>query len=165
MEPYVGEITLFAGNFAPQNWAFCDGRLVSIAEYQMLYSLIGTTYGGDGETTFALPDLRGRIPMHFSDTHPLAQMGGTETVTLLSDQMPVHTHTAGAQVAAGTQTSPAGAVWAQAGTNQYAMVNANAAMSPSAITTAGGSQPHDNMMPFLALNFIIALDGIYPTRD
>lgn len=165
MEQYIGEIRLFGGNFAPRGWAFCHGQLLSISQYDALFTLIGTTYGGDGQTTFALPDLRGRIPLHPSAAHPLGQRGGTETVTLTRSQLPSHSHTAGAQVDAGTQTSPAGAVWSQSNTNAYAAVNANAAMSASAITTAGGSQPHDNMMPFLALNFIISLEGIFPSQN
>jgi microcystin-dependent protein len=154
---------MFAGNFAPVGWAICDGSTVPISQNDALYSLIGTTYGGDGQTTFALPDLRGRAPMHKSTTYPIGSMGGAEEVTLVATQMPAHTHTAQATSAAGASASPANAVWAAAAYPAFSDQQApNAAMSAQAISAAGGSQPHENMMPFLAINFIIATAGIYP---
>lgn len=165
METYIGEIRMFAGNFAPMGWAFCDGSILPIAENDALFSLLGTTFGGDGQTTFALPDLRGRVPMHMSPAYPQGQKGGSETVTLVQAQMPAHSHTVGAQVDAGTATHPENAVWAQSGTSAYASVNANAAMNAQAIAATGGNQPHENMMPFLCVSFIISLYGVYPSQQ
>ena len=162
--PFVGEIRMFGGNFAPAGWAFCDGQLLSIAENETLFNLIGTTYGGDGQSTFALPDLRGRIPVHMGSGFSLAQSGGTETVTLTVQQIPSHTHLAAEQSGNGTQASPGGGVWAQSNLNQYSANNANASMNPAALAATGGSQPHDNMMPFLAVSFIISLFGIFPSQ-
>lgn len=165
MDPYLGEIRLFGGNFAPAGWAMCNGQLLSIAENQALFSLMGTTYGGDGQSTFALPDLRDRIPIHRSSTYPLGQKGGTETVTLTLDQVPAHTHVPLAQTAAGTQASPEAAVWAGGDLTMYASVNANATMENPSTTVEGGSQAHNNVMPFLCVNFIIALEGIWPQQN
>lgn len=166
METYVGEIRMFAGNFAPQGWALCDGSLLSIAENDVLFSLLGTTFGGDGQTTFALPDLRGRIPLGINpSTYPQGQKGGAETVTLLPNQIPVHTHTVGAQVEAGTTTHPEGAVWAQAAQSAFASVNADKPMNAQAVLATGGNQPHENMMPYLPINFIISLYGVYPQQQ
>ena len=163
-QPFVGEIRMFGGNFAPAGWAFCNGQLLPIAENETLFNLIGTTYGGDGQSTFALPDLRGRIPVHVGPGLILAQSGGTETVTLTVQQIPSHTHLAAAQPGNGTQASPGGGVWAQSNLNQYSANNANASMNPAALAATGGSQPHDNMMPFLAVSFIISLFGIFPSQ-
>ncbi|UFJ39582.1 tail fiber protein [Brevibacillus humidisoli] len=171
-DAYVGEIRMFAGNFAPLGWAFCDGQLLSISENSTLFSLIGTTYGGDGETTFALPDLRGRIPLHAGTNpttgtaYPLGQKGGVETVTLTVDQLPAHTH----QVAAQSQevaekSTVSGAVWAPSSVQQYSTSGPTGTMSASAVATAGGSQPHDNMMPAQCISFIISLWGIYPSPN
>lgn len=163
-EPYVGEIRMFAGNFAPLGWGFCDGSLVPIAEYETLFNLVGTTYGGDGQETFALPDLRGRIPIHFNNSYPLGAMGGVEQVTITSQTMPAHTHPmiANASVANSPNVQ-----------NNYlgmsSQVNAfygdpvNITMNPGSLQPAGNTQPHENMMPFLCVNFIISFYGIYPS--
>ncbi|SHG49419.1 Microcystin-dependent protein [Jatrophihabitans endophyticus] len=161
--PYVGEIRMFSGNFAPQGWLFCQGQLVSIDDYDTLFALIGTTYGGDGQNNFALPNLQSRIPLHQGSGYPLAAMGGQETVTLSGAQLPQHTHRASASSAAGTTTSPSGAVWAASPTPWYSTGTPATAMSGAALIPAGGSQPHDNMSPYLAVNFIISVFGIYPS--
>ncbi len=170
-DPYIGQIMLFAGNFAPYNYAFCDGSLVSIASNDTLYSLIGTTYGGDGVSTFGLPDLRGRVPIHMGvnqsngQVYSEGQLGGTENVTLTSNQLPVHTHALSAAVADGTQGSPASAYLAGGGSiSRYASAAPATAMSPQSISPSG-ALPHDNMQPFLAISFVIALYGIYPARS
>jgi microcystin-dependent protein len=155
---------MFAGNFAPVNWAICDGRMMPISGNEALYALIGTTYGGDGQTTFGLPDLRGRAPIHKSTTYPMGSQGGAEAVTLTSTQMPMHTHTAMASSAAGTATSPANAVWTTSTYSSFSTAQTpTEAMSVQAISVAGGSQPHENMMPFLVVSYIICLAGIYPS--
>jgi microcystin-dependent protein len=172
-EPYVGEIMMFAGNFAPQGWAFCDGQLLSIAQNTALFSLHGTYYGGDGQTTFALPDLRGRLPMHTGSgpgpglsPRSLGETGGSENVTLAAGQMPAHTHALQVDSANGTTASPGGALLARdpAGTPAYG-VNATGTLSAQAIASAGGSQAHQNMPPFLAINYCISLYGVYPPRS
>jgi microcystin-dependent protein len=169
-EAYVGEIRMFAGNFAPQGWAFCDGTELPISGNEVLFTLIGTTYGGDGTTTFALPELRGRIPLHMGKssasgtTYSLGEKGGTETVTLITSELPKHTHVPNAQSAAGTANSPANAVWAASPYSQYSSNNPDGTMNASLISSVGGNQPHDNMMPFLAMSFIIALEGLFPPQ-
>ena len=164
-ECFIGEIRMFSGNYAPPDWLMCNGQLLSISENEVLYSLIGTTYGGDGRTTFGLPDLRGRVPIHTSPSHYLSQAAGTETVTLQTQEMPMHTHAAAAQKAAGTLTTPTNGVWATTSTNNYATATSGLTnMNSASISPAGSTLPHDNMMPFLALSFIIATSGIYPTR-
>ena len=169
---YVGEIRMFAGTYAPDGWQMCDGQLLPISEYQVLFTLIGTTYGGDGQTTFGLPDLRGRVPvsMGVSKTginYPLGQAGGTETVTLTMAQMGGHTHRVLAQSAAGSDPNAGGKFWGGPSMTAYETPGTATlvAMSPSAISVAGGSQPHENMMPFTALTFMIATNGIYPTPN
>jgi microcystin-dependent protein len=158
---------MFGGNFAPAGWAFCDGSIIAITANETLFSLIGTTYGGDGMNTFALPDLRGRVPIHLGSgtggTYPLAQTGGAEQVTLTTSQMPAHSHIPQANSQMGTQTSPAGNLWANSANPPYSTANPSAALNPAAIGRAGGSQPHDNMLPFLVVNFIISLFGVYPS--
>src|SRR5262245_50434933 len=140
-QPYVGEIRMFAGNFAPAEWAFCDGQLLPISENETLFNLIGTTYGGDGENTFALPDLRGRIPLHFGNGFTLAQTGGVETVTLTEAQIPKHNHTLLGTTSSANQTSPLGNTYAQSLTvSFYNSATPNAAMAASALTPTGGSQ-------------------------
>ena len=163
--PYVGEIRMVGFNFAPAGWALCDGSLLAIAENETLFNLIGTTYGGDGQTTFALPDMRSRIPMHQGSGHVLGEMSGVETVTLTVNQLPQHTHLPQASSDNGNSSDPAGTVWAQSQTSkQYiAGASANVPMSPLTMTSVGGSQPHDNMLPYQAINFVISLFGIYPT--
>ena len=164
-QPYVGEIRMFAGNFAPAGWFFCDGRLLPISEYETLFNLIGTTYGGDGQSTFALPDLRGRVPIHQGNGYTLAQTGGVEQVTLTTTQIPAHSHPALAVSTEGNQPGPAGNVWSASALNAYSATTPDTghAMSASAISSVGGSQPHENMMPFLAVSFIISLYGIFPS--
>jgi microcystin-dependent protein len=167
--PFIGEIRLFGGNFAPQGWAFCDGSLVAIADNDALFALIGTTYGGDGQTTFALPDLRGRVPLHQGTgagrTVTIGEQAGVEAVTLTQQQLPAHTHQPAASNGQATQTTPAGGVWAvsSAGT-AYAPGVATVPMQAGLIDAAGGSQPHDNMAPTLVTSYIISLFGIFPTQ-
>lgn len=161
--PYIGEIRMFGGNFAPVGWLFCQGQLVSISDYDTLFNLIGTTYGGDGVNTFALPDLQSRIPLHQASAYPLAMTGGLEQVTLTATQLPVHTHPAMANNQSGTTAFPPGAVWSAWDEQGYSSNAPTATMAPGALTPAGGSQPHDNMPPFLVINFIISLFGIYPS--
>ncbi len=162
--PFIGEIRMFAGNFAPLDWAFCNGALIPISQNDALFNLIGTTYGGDGQSTFALPDLRSRVPIHVGPGFALGQIGGAEIVTLTTSQIPAHSHVPQANSGTGIQTSPAGNVWAAAGNFPYSTNAPNAAMDPAAIGSAGGSQPHDNMLPFLTINFILSLFGIFPSQ-
>lgn len=162
-EPFVGEIRMFGGNFAPVGWAFCDGSLIAISQNTALFSLIGTIYGGDGQNTFGLPDLRGRLPVHQGSGFVLGQLAGTETVTLTTNQMPAHTHTVLARTSA-TAGSPSGAMYG-GNTDSIYTPTASAQMNAGVIAPAGGSQPHDNMMPYLVVSFIIALEGIYPSRN
>ena len=164
--PFIGEIRMFGGNFAPVGWAFCNGALMPIAENDALFNLIGTTYGGDGQTTFALPDLQSRVPVHVGPGFALGQSGGVESVTLTTSQIPAHSHVPQANSAAGTQPSPANGVWASTNPsiNNYSNVAPSLNMDPAAIGPSGGSQPHDNMVPFLAVNFILSLFGIFPSQ-
>ena len=167
-QSYIGEIRMFAGNFAPAGWALCAGQLLAISENDALFNLIGTTYGGDGQTTFALPDLRSRVPMHQGSGHVLGEMGGVEAVTLTTSQIPAHSHIAQAS-SAGSATSPSGGVWANSPALQFAPVSPAppplVAMNAGVMAASGGSQPHDNMLPYLAINFIISLFGIYPSQS
>ena len=163
-QPYVGEIRMFAGNFAPAGWMFCDGQQLPISENETLFQLIGTTYGGDGQTTFALPDLRGRVPIHQGTGFVLAETGGVETVTLTVAQMPGHDHPLSASTANASASGAGGNVLAQ--TPTYTPYGAFSPASPlhgSAIEAVGGSQPHDNLQPYVCLNFIISLFGIFPS--
>ena len=162
-QPFVGELRMFAGNFAPAGWMFCDGRLLPISENETLFTLIGTTYGGDGQSTFALPDLRGRVPMHNGNGFILAETGGAETVTLTVNQIPAHTHPLVATTAVANQSSPANNVLAQStAADLYIEDTATVAMAPGAVSPVGGNQPHTNMQPYLGVNYIISLFGIYP---
>lgn len=164
-QPYVGEIRLFAGNFAPAGWLFCHGQLLAISENETLFQLIGTTYGGDGESTFALPDLRARIPLHQGNGVVLASQGGVESVTLTVQQVPAHTHPLQASTAVATQAAPAGNVPAQStAADLYIADTPHAGLAASTVGPIGGSQPHENMQPFLGLNFIISLFGIFPSQ-
>ena len=167
--PYIGEIRIFAGNFAPVGWATCDGQLLAISQNDVLFQLIGTTYGGDGQQTFALPDLRGRIPVHQGQgsglsNYVLGQNGGAESVTLTTGQLPVHTHAASAASGVGHISEPAGAV--PAAHRDYPVFDSapGSPMAATAIATAGASQPHENMPPYLCINFIISLFGIFPSQ-
>ena len=164
-QPYVGEIRMFAGNFAPAGWEFCSGQLLPISENETLFQLIGRTYGGDGESTFALPDLRGRLPIHQGNGFILAETGGAEEVTLTVNQIPSHTHPQLARGSSGSDSSPAGTVLAQTdGTIQpYISDSASVNMNPASVTPVGGSQPHTNMQPYLCVSFIISLFGIFPS--
>jgi microcystin-dependent protein len=167
-QPYVGEIRMFGGNFVIAGWAFCDGALLPISEYETLFNLIGTTYGGDGQSTFGLPDLRSRVPVHQGQgsglsNYVLAQNGGLETVTLTSLQIPVHTH-APAASNTGSSDNPLGNFWANSVTGKpYSGPPPAVQMNPATISSTGGNQPHDNMIPFLCVTYIISLFGIYPS--
>ncbi len=163
-EPFIGEIQLFAFQFAPRGWAQCNGQLLPIMQNQALFSLLGTMYGGDGRTTFALPDLRGRVPLHVDAAYSQGQRGGEETHTLTVVELPAHTHTPLASSAALSSPSPANAAWADMGTASYA-ASPNTQMAANAIAPAGGSQPHENRSPFLTVGFCIALQGIFPSRS
>ncbi|HEU4375194.1 MAG TPA: tail fiber protein [Telluria sp.] len=164
-EQYLGEIRINAMPFAPRGWASCNGQLLAINQNQALFSLLGTTYGGDGRTNFALPDLRGRVPMH--DTPP-GQRDGHTSHTLLASEMPNHTHLIAADKGTATVASPAGAMLGNVpagGTNLFHPPDGSAAMDPSTVANAGGNQPHENMQPYLALNFVIAVTGIFPSQN
>lgn len=172
-EPFIGQITLFAGNFAPRGWMFCQGQILAIAQNTALFSILGTTYGGNGTTTFALPDLRGRAPIQQGQgpglpPYQLGQMGGEPAVTLIITQMPAHNHALMVDPNSGDQTTPQGHVLgaeASGATAFYSASNPSAMMNPAAIGLTGGNQPHDNMSPYLAINYIIAVEGIYPSRN
>lgn len=163
-QPYVGEIRMFAGNFAPAGWMFCEGQLLPISENETLFQLIGTTYGGDGESTFALPDLRGRVPLHQGNGMILAETGGVETVTLTVSQIPAHSHPFLASGDVGDQINLAGAHISNSnGVIPYIEDPPSVNMNPGDITSTGGSQPHNNFQPYLCIDFIISLFGIFPS--
>ena len=180
-DPFVAEIIMFGGNFAPRGWAFCDGQLLSISENSALFSILGTTYGGDGRTTFGLPDLRGRVPMHAGNgpglsSRRLGEKGGSEDVTLTTNQIPLHAHTATSTAnvvaVAGNSNDAVNNFWADDGGAASATYHngpANAVMNAGAVSTtvnnAGGGQSHPNEQPFLCVNFIIALQGVFPSRS
>lgn len=167
--PYVGEIRMFGGSFAPAGWMFCSGQLLPISENETLFQLIGTTYGGDGQSTFALPDLRGRIPIHSGQgaglgNYTLAQTGGTESETITTQKMPVHTHPFMASSNSATSPNPGGNVPAEAvTTTPFFNDQPSVAMNAQSILPQGGSQPHENMAPYLCVSFIISLFGVFPT--
>src|SRR5258708_17595135 len=164
-QPYVGEIRMFAGIFAPAGWMFCEGQLLPISEFETLFNLIGTTYGGDGQSTFALPDLRGRLPLHQGNGFTLAETGGVETVTLTVQQIPAHTHAMLASTGAGTVNAPNGNVTAASpSVTLYIQDVTDANLSPNATGSTGGSQPHNNFQPYLCVDFIISLFGIFPSQ-
>lgn len=172
-EAFIGEIRVFAGNFAPKGWALCNGQLMAIAQNTALFSILGVTYGGDGKTTFALPNLQGRAPVQPGagpglTNRTLGEQGGTATVTLLNTEMPAHSHVPQGYDGGATTASANGSVWSKtAGRTAppFYSVNApNVSMSPQAVGVAGGSQPHNNMQPYLGVNYIIALEGIFPMR-
>ena len=169
-QPYVGEIRMFAGNFAPAGWMFCSGQLLPISENETLFQLIGTTYGGDGESTFALPDLQSRVPIHMGtgpdgNTYQLAETGGVEEVTLTTNQIPIHTHAFLGSSAAATLTSPSGTVVGTSAQVDYLTIaQPTVALNANSIAPVGGSQPHTNLQPYLTLNFIISLFGIFPSQ-
>jgi len=169
-DPFVGEIRIFAGNFAPTGWALCNGQILPISQNTALFTILGAAYGGDGRSTFALPDLQGRVPVHVGQGLGLTarlrgQKVGAEAHGLIVSEFPVHTHALGASSVNGTSDQVAGAVMARsaAAIPQYA-ASSNTALASDAVSTSGGSQPHNNMQPYLALNFIIALQGVFPQR-
>ena len=163
-QPYVGEIRMFAGNFAPAGWQFCEGQLLPISENETLFQLIGTFYGGDGQSTFALPDLRGRIPLHQGSGFILAETGGAEEITLAVNQIPAHSHAMLASLNNAGGNTPTGNVVGQVGATQiYREVPPASPMSLFSVAPTGGSQPHTNFQPYLCINFIISLFGIFPS--
>ena len=163
-QPYVGEIRMFAGNFAPAGWMFCEGQLLPISEYETLFNLIGTTYGGDGQSTFALPDLRGRLPLHQGGGFVLAETGGAEEITLTVQQIAAHNHALLASLNNAGGSTVSGNVTGQVGATQiYREVAPAVALSPLAMGNTGGSQPHTNFQPYLCVDFIISLFGIFPS--
>ncbi len=169
-EPFVGEIRMFAGNFAPQGWALCDGQLLATSQNDALFSLFGTIYGGDGRTSFGLPDLRGRLPIHMGQgpgfsTRSIGQRSGSEAVTISSNELPAHSHALSGSTDAASETSPSGNVLGTMSSNTYATSAPSAAMSTSAIGSVGGGQSHYNLQPTLCVNFIVALYGTYPSRN
>ena len=168
MAPYVGEIRIFAGSFPPAGWAFCSGQPLSISENEVLFQLIGTTYGGDGQETFNLPDLQGRLPMHMGTgssgiTYQIGERAGVESVTLTTQQIPIHNHAPLAVSGSGNQATPQNGVWAGAATSLYTTNPPSLPMNATLGGISGGSQPHENMMPYLTISFIISLFGIFPT--
>lgn len=172
MDPFMAEIRIFPFTFAPKGWAFCNGQILPISQNTALFSLLGTIYGGDGKSTFALPDLQGSAPMHPGEvtglsTHSLGETGGSETVSLLQTEIPGHTHTLRASVEPGDNRLPSSALALGVSTGAFAYVGGDpplTAMAPQALTPAGGGQPHNNMQPYLTLNFCIALQGVFPPR-
>ena len=164
-QPYVGEIRIFAGNFAPAGWMFCEGQLLPISEYETLFNLIGTTYGGDGQSTFALPDLRGRIPLHQGSGMTLAETGGAEQVTLTVSTIPAHSHPllASSDIANSPNVQN-NLIGKSAQINIFINGNPTTPMAPQSISTVGGSQPHNNFQPYLCMNYILSLFGIVPSQ-
>jgi microcystin-dependent protein len=160
---------MFAGNFAPANWALCNGQILSIASNEVLFTLIGTTYGGDGQSTFALPNLVGRIPVHQGTgagaSYVAGQSAGAEQISVLSNQMPTHTHALRASTADGTSADPTGAVWAESDARTFNSAAPDQALHASTLAAAGGAGPHSNLMPYLAINFIISLFGVFPSQN
>jgi microcystin-dependent protein len=163
-QPYVGEIRMFAGNFAPAGWMFCEGQLLPISENETLFNLIGTTYGGDGQSTFALPDLRGRIPVHQGNGFILAEAGGAEEITLTVNQIAAHGHPLLCSTSLANDANPANNILAEASsTDPYVIGVATVPMAPQSVSSVGGSQPHTNFQPYLCVDFIISLFGIFPS--
>jgi microcystin-dependent protein len=170
MDPFVAEIRIFPFNFAPKGWAFCDGQILPLSQNTALFSLLGTTYGGDGKSNFALPDMQGNVPMHPGQgpglsLHDLGETGGSETVSLLESEIPGHSHSLVVSLSDGLFTQPAGQLFAQGvGINIWGTNAPNVQFSDNALAPAGGDQPHNNLQPYLTLNFCIALQGVYPPR-
>ena len=165
-QPFVGEIRMFAGNFAPAGWMFCDGTLLAISDFETLFNLIGTTYGGDGQSTFALPDLRGRLPIHQGNGFTLAETGGVEEVTLTTSQVPQHTHPFLASTSPGATRDPSGNVLGAAVGGSFYRPNAPTPdiLGANSIGSTGGSQPHSNFQPYLCIDFIISMFGVFPSQ-
>jgi microcystin-dependent protein len=164
-QPYVGEIRMFAGNFAPAGWMFCEGQTIPISENETLFQLIGTTYGGDGQSTFALPDLRGRLPIHMGGGFTLAESGGAEEITLTTSQIPAHSHSLLGTSNPAATNNPTGAYLANTDTGKlvYSSGTGTVVQNPNMVTSTGGSQPHNNFQPYLCVDFIISLFGIFPS--
>ncbi len=163
-EPFLGELKIISWNFPPKGWAFCNGQLLPISQNQALFAILGTTYGGDGRVNFALPDLQGRTPVHVGEGFVLGERGGETSHTLNSSEMPAHNHVAVASASTSDASALANNFWGNAGLASYSP-GANATMSPSALTSAGSTQPHENMSPYLVLNVVIALQGIFPSQS
>ncbi|RYZ51905.1 MAG: phage tail protein [Chitinophagaceae bacterium] len=165
-EPFLSEIRIFSFNFPPKGWAFCNGQLLPINQNQALFALLGTTYGGNGQTNFALPNFRGRVPIHFGAGHTLGETGGQESQTITMQQMPTHTHRVNATTNPATTTNPGGNMLADTKPSElYHPTDGQEAMGTSMVSNIGGSQPHQNMQPFLALTFCVALQGIFPSPN
>jgi microcystin-dependent protein len=165
-QPYVGEIRLFAGNFAPAGWMFCEGQTLQISQHETLYQLIGPAYGGDGQSTFQLPDLRGRVPIHQGNGFTMAQIGGAESVTLTVQQIPVHSHPLLASADPANSPNPAGNVLAETiSTTPYFAGAPAVGLAPQSMAPVGGTQPHTNLQPYQCINYIISLFGIYPPQN
>jgi microcystin-dependent protein len=164
-QPFLAEIKIISWNFAPKGWAFCNGQFLPINQNQALFSILGTTYGGNGQTTFALPDFRDRVPFHVGNGHILGERGGEDAHTITTNEMPTHLHqVSGSNANTGLQVAPTNNVWSTSTQNPFE-TSANSAMNPGTIANTGGSQPHQNTQPYLVLNFIIALQGIFPSRN
>ena len=169
-DPFVGEIRMFAGNFAPRGWALCDGQLLAISTNNALFSLFGTIYGGDGRTTFGLPDMRGRVPLHHGSgpglsPRSIGQKSGAESETLASTQLPSHTHPLQGSTDPATIPDPSGNVFARTSGDAYGSDFSASNMNGAAVGNRGGNQSHTNLMPFQVVNFIVALVGVYPSRS
>lgn len=164
-QPYVGEIRMFAGNFAPAGWMLCEGQLLPISQNETLFQLIGTTYGGDGQSTFALPDMRGRLPVHQGNGFILAETGGAEEITLTVQQIPAHSHPLLASTDFAQESSPGGKAFARSAATDVYLMNTTATvpMNAAVVPSVGGSQPHTNFQPYLCINYIISLFGIFPS--
>ena len=164
-EPFLSEIKIVSFNFPPKGWALCNGQFLPINQNQALFALLGTTYGGNGQTTFALPNLRGRVPIHFSDAHTLGEAAGSTSVTVNIQQLPTHTHPLMGSQTVGDTPVPTNTVLADTTKLIYGDAISLTTLNPISVTSVGGSQPHNNMMPYLTLNFIIALQGIFPSQN
>ena len=163
--PYIGEVRLFAGNFAPNGWSFCNGSTLAISEFAALFDLIGTTYGGDGVNTFALPNLSGRVPIHQGNSYTIGEILGSETVTLTLGNLPVHSHAPVGSASPASQSLPGGYDLAVTTAPSYGPAPANSMMADTAVSMQGGSLPHDNMAPFVCMSYIISLYGIFPSQS
>src|SRR5205085_92638 len=164
-EPFLGEIKIISWNFPPKGWTFCNGQLLPINQNQALFSILGTTYGGDGRVNFGLPNLQGRSPVHVGNGISLGEVGGETSHTLNISELPAHNHLPSGSSSPPNQASPSGNLWAAGNAKVFAPATDNSTMNPQCILPVGGSQPHENMSPYLVLNFIIALQGIFPSQN